>query len=193
MQKKKSIIKELEQLALEGGATAVKPINPEDVVIARWVLDKCQFGCRTFGKRFTCPPYAPTPAETAETLRSYDRALLIEFDNMSVERLKQDEAAKNMVHEVSYGMEIKAFLAGYEKAFSYGAGPCALCPDCPAEKLENPNLFSKKDCRHPKKVRPSMEAAGMDVYSTVRKVGSHLEVVRDRSESFKCFSLLLLE
>ena len=187
------VFTELKNFAIEGGATAVRPISPKDVVLAQWVREKCKYGCSAFGKRFTCPPYAPTPHETADTLKDYHEALLVEFANMSRDKLRRDETARRMVQDVLYGMEKKAFLSGYERAFSYKAGPCRLCPECPAEKLENPNLFSMKDCKNPKEARPAMEAAGMDVYSTVRKAGFELNVVRDRSEPFKCFGLVLLE
>ena len=187
-----TMVRDLETIALEGGATAVKLVSPQDVVVAQWVRNKCQFGCRHFGKRFTCPPYAPTPKDTAENLQGYHQALLVEFGGMHRDKLK-DEPGRSMVHNVLYAMERTAFLAGYEKAYCYKAGPCVLCPDCPAEKLENPNLFLKKECKRPKEARPAMEAAGIDVFSTVRQAGFELHVVRDKSETFKSFGLVLLE
>ena len=192
MPKLEPLVKELDTLALEGGATAVKLISPQDVVVAQWVRTKCQFGCRHFGKRFTCPPYSPTPEETAKTLQSYHQALLVEFANLDREQLRH-EPKKNMVANVLGSMERAAFLSGCERAFAYEAGPCVLCPECPAEKLENPNLFCKKECRRPKEARPAMEAAGIDVYSTVRRAGFEVHVVTDRAELFKCFGLVLLE
>jgi len=38
-------------------------------------------------------------------------------------------------------------------------------------------MSMKRLCRHMDKVRPSMEAAGMDVFATVEKVGWKLSVV----------------
>ena len=146
----------------------------------------------SFRKRFTCPPYAPTPEETAATLQSYQKALLVQFADMQREQLRV-EPGRSMIHNVIYGMERNAFLGGYERAFSYEAGPCALCKECPAEKLGAPNLFCKKECKRPKEARPAMEAAGIDVYSTVRRAGFELHVVRERAQPFSFFGPVLLE
>lgn len=189
---REAIVKDLEKIALEAGATGVKLVRPPDVIVAQWVRTKCQFGCHFFGKRFTCPPYAPTPKQTAESLRSYEKALLVEFANLYRDRLRADPRS-HPIHDALYRMERVAFLSGYEKAFSYEAGPCTLCPDCPAEKLDKPNLFQKKECRRPKEARPSMEAAGIDVYQTVRRSGFEIHVVQHKSQPFKVFGLVLLE
>jgi len=192
MQKLDSIVEDLEAIALEGGATAVKLINPQDVVVEQWVRNKCQVGCRHYAKRFTCPPYSPTPHETADVLKSYKHALLVEFADRYRDKLRE-EPEKTLFHRTLYKMEITAFLDGYVKALSYDAGPCVLCKDCPAEKMENPNIFLKRECLRPKEARPAMEAAGIDVYSTARQAGFEIEVVRDKADPFKCFGLLLLD
>ena len=192
MQTLESIVKDLETIAMEGGATAVKLISPKDVVVAQWVRNKCQVGCRYFAKRFTCPPYSPTPQETAEVLRSYNQALLIEFADRYRDRLRE-EPERSMFHKALYNMERTAFLSGYEKALSYEGGPCILCKECPAEKLENPNPFLKRECLRPGEARPAMEAAGIDVYSTVRRAGFELHVAQEKSGPFKAFALVLLE
>jgi len=187
-----AVVKDLEASALEGGATTVKLISPQDIVVAQWVRNKCQIGCRHFGKRFTCPPYSPTPEETSQILQGYNQALLVEFANLQRDRLRE-EPGKSMVHKTLYNMEITAFLKGYQKALVYEAGPCVLCKKCPAEELNNLTPSDKKLCNHPKEARPAMEAVGIDVYSTVRRAGFEIHVVRDRAEIFKCFGLLLLE
>ena len=56
-----SVIKDLEKIVVEGGATAVKLIRPQDMIVEQWVRNKCQVGCRHFGKRFYCPPLLPNP------------------------------------------------------------------------------------------------------------------------------------
>ncbi|MFQ5826230.1 MAG: DUF2284 domain-containing protein [Dehalococcoidia bacterium] len=178
--------------ALEGGASVAKLISAEDVFVAPWVRQKCQWGCRHFGKRFTCPPYAPSPEETAETLKMYQRALLVGFYDLRRDEM-QETPRRLDIHRLLYELERTAFLEGYHKALSYGAGPCRLCPECPAEKLENPSLFYTKECKVPKEARPSMEAAGMDVYATAHRAGFELHVVRERSDPYNSFGLVLLE
>lgn len=192
MQSTEQAGKKLIDQAIEGGATAAKIINADQIVIAQWVRHKCQFGCRLFAKRFTCPPYAPSPSETAETVKQYQQALLVEFRNRHFED-PQDTASQSMVHRSMYNLERQAFLNGFYKATAYGSGPCRLCPECPAEKLEKPSLFNKKDCLNQKMARPSMEAAGIDVYQTVRQAGFEIHVVREKSEPYTSFGLVLLE
>jgi predicted metal-binding protein len=183
-----SVFSELRAVAVAGGATQVKQIDPANVVVSQWVRSKCMHGCAMFGKRFTCPPYTPSVEETMAMLQSYHEALLIEFDGLSGQVLKSFTNAS----EVAFNLERAAFVAGFDKAFSFGAGFCTLCPECPAGKLAEPSIFSKKECLQPKKARPSMEAAGIDVYSTVRNCGSELKPVKDLKDSFKLFGLTLL-
>ena len=192
MQTLESLVKDLEKIALEGGATSIKRIKPQDVVVAQWVRSKCHTGCRHYGKRFHCPPYSPTPEETRQVLQDYSEALLIEFANLERDKLREAKGPP-MIHTTLYNMERAAFLKGYHKALVYEAGPCVLCKKCPAEELEHLTLSDKKLCKHPKEARPAMEAAGIDVYSTIRRAGFEIHVVTDRSEPFKVFGLLLLE
>jgi len=184
-----TVFLELRNIATHNGATAVQQINPRDIVVSQWVRNKCLYGCSFFGKRFTCPPYTPSIEETKSIIQSYQEALLVEFANLSKEALKN---FKNTT-ETLYNMERVAFTKGFERAFSYGAGFCTQCSECPAEKLLDPNIFCKKECIQSKRARPSMEAAGIDVFSTVRNCGFEIETVKDMSDRYKLFGLVLLK
>ena len=70
----------------------------------------------------------------------------------------------------------------YYKAISFGAGPCRLCKEC--DMLE---------CKFPKLARPSMEACGIDVYSTARNNGFPLQVLTSKEEEQNRYALLLIE
>ncbi|NSW77231.1 MAG: DUF2284 domain-containing protein [Candidatus Atribacteria bacterium] len=157
---------------LAGKVRAYRIVDPREVVTAEWVRLKCQYGCDGYGQSLTCPPYSPTPEVTRKMLDSYSRAVLIwkpeEYHNL---------------REICAHLERELFLAGYEKAFAMPSGPCELCGTCP---LQYP-------CRYPESARPSMEACGIDVYTTVRKFGFPLQVVRSRSERPNYYALLLLE
>ncbi|UCF44650.1 MAG: hypothetical protein JSV99_12255, partial [Planctomycetota bacterium] len=48
-------------------------------------------------------------------------------------------------------------------------------------------------CRHPERARPAMEACGIDVFSTVRKVGLPIEVVRTRRQCPNYYGLILVD
>lgn len=180
------IVKMLKKSAKEKGANFAKVIPTRDIFVEDHVRLKCQYGCDRFAKFFTCPPYAPTPDETRKILENYNQGLLVEFTGL------MDKGQQRGVHEIMFELEKEAFLNGLYKAFAYTAGPCRICESCPAEKVESPNEFSKKDCKNPEKARPSMEACGIDVYRTARKAGCKINVVKE-GERFKSFGLLLLE
>jgi predicted metal-binding protein len=71
---------ELEQMAKDSGATAFVKIPASQVVTAHWVRLRCQFGCKYYGTRLTCPPYSPTPEETRKVLDEFKTAFLIRYD-----------------------------------------------------------------------------------------------------------------
>jgi len=60
MQDCASEMEKLARLAGERGAHA-QQIDPGDVVVAEWMMFKCRYGCKGYGKYFGCPPYAPAP------------------------------------------------------------------------------------------------------------------------------------
>ena len=181
------IIKKIERTAVEKGANSTRLIDTENIFVEDWVRQKCEYGCNGYARHFTCPPYSPTPEETRKRLQNYSRALLVEFTEL------QDIGEQQKIHEIMYELEREAFLNGFYKAFSYTAGPCKLCGTCPAGKVENPNEYSKKECKNQKKARPAMEACGIDVFQTVRNAGYEIDVVKQEQECFKNFGLLLLE
>ena len=156
--------------AKESGAESAKIIRPDSVVTAAWVRLKCQYGCGGWGGCLTCPPHSPTPQQTRAVLDCYKTALLVHGgDHVD---LSKTVAA----------LEREIFLAGYYKALAFGCGPCRLCREC--------NL---DDCAHPREARPSMEAAGIDVYATARGNGYPLEVVKDHSCPTNYYGLVLIE
>jgi predicted metal-binding protein len=160
------------QTALRMKAKDAKVIPSETVVTAQWVREKCQFGCGGYGQRLTCPPHSPTPEKTRDMLSHYKYALLVHGDE------------NTPVNRIVVKLERKIFLDGHEKAFAFGCGPCFLCEDCP----QNPG-----SCRHPEEARPSMEASGIDVYSTVKAHGLPLEVLKNEQEKPNYYGLILIE
>jgi predicted metal-binding protein len=86
------------------------------------------------------------------------------------------------VKQVVPDLEREIFLAGYYKAFGFGSGPCSLCEDC-----------GLGFCVHPDRARPSMEAAGIDVFATARANGFPIDVVKDHHCSQDYYGLVLVE
>jgi predicted metal-binding protein/predicted O-methyltransferase YrrM len=154
------------------GFRNVRPIAVDAVHVPEWPSNRCRFGCDEYGKP-QCPPNSPSPAETRETLKGYSRALLLEGEPPTRDfQLNVLEAEK------------EAFTAGFYKAFAYWAGPCSLCKSVCAPDGA---------CVNTRMARPSMEAAGIDVFDTARCAGLSLRPLKDRDEYVKYFALLLLE
>jgi predicted metal-binding protein len=181
-------VRKIAESATQKGVKSTKHISVKVVAVENWVRQKCEFGCRGYANHFTCPPYAPVPDETRKRLAAYKTAMLIEFGGL---HQKEDQTP---IHTIMFELEREAFLMGHYKAFAYSAGPCRACGSCPAESVETPTEFSKKDCKNQSKARPSMEACGIDVFKTVHNAGYELHVVQKKDEDcFTSFGLLLLD
>ena len=140
---------ELIQDALNLGCTKAKVVLIQTITMANWVKLHCQFGCSKYSKVLTCPPCTPDSEEMAEILNEYEKALLI---NASLD---------TNVQEVVVNLENSFKKKGYRKAFALGAKPCDLCNPCTVSTF----------CQYPEKARPTLQACGIDVQSTIDKNG----------------------
>jgi predicted metal-binding protein len=186
---------EITEMALNTGAYIVSPINLEDVVVANWVRLKCQYGCPSYGKKLSCPPYSPTPEDTRKVLSEYSKAYLIGYKGSTLFNGANKEDIQKLFPKVLkdvrnslFEIEKHAFLSGYYKSFVYGfCGPCTYCETCVVED----QIFT---CKYAAESRPSMEASGIDVFKTVENAGLKLEVQKDANhEDLRMYTLLLLE
>ncbi len=198
---RRKIEAELEKMAKAGGASALVSIPAAKVVTAHWVRLRCQFGCKNYGTRLTCPPYSPTPEETRQVLDEYQTACLVRYDGFAYARRSgityppedlngaMDKLSLHVCDEI-VRLERHAFLSGYYKAFSYGAHRCRRCAVCAVAE-------GKTKCKFPTEARPSMESAGIDVFATAHAAGVGTKVIKDRQilkpEQLPTFTLLLLE
>jgi len=151
------------------GTKDAKIISAKSIVTAEWVRLKCQFGCDGYGRALTCPPYSPTPEQTGRMLTHYENGLLLHGDEHSG------------IRTIVSTLEREIFLDGYYKAFGMGAGPCDLCEKCP------------KSCKYPERARPSMEACGIDVFSTVRANGFPIEVLKTNFCERNYYGVVLID
>jgi predicted metal-binding protein len=152
------------------GAKSAKLINPADVMTGDWVRWKCQFGCSGYGTSLVCPPYTPTPEETRKMLEGYRVGILFECD-------------RGQAKKIAAELEREIFLSNYHKALGLGSGPCRLCSDCAFDE----------GCRYPEEARPAMEACGIDVFTTARKHGYIIDVVKDYGDTQHYFGLVVIE
>lgn len=156
----------------KAGVRTARIVPAAEVQTAAWVRLKCQFGCDGYGRCLVCPPYTPTPPQMRRVLDGYRRGVLIHFE--------PEAETKATVAD----LEREIFLRGAWKAFGLGAGPCYFCKSCPVEQGQ---------CRHAERARPAMEACGIDVYSTVRRAGFEIDVVRTREQCPDYFGLILVD
>lgn len=164
-------LKRFVELAVKLGAKDAKVISSRTIKCEGWVRLKCQFGCSGYRKRLTCPPFTPTPEQTAKAVSCYKRAILVHSNDSQI------------INRIIPRLEREIFLSGYYKALGLGAGPCYLCQRCDINQR----------CKHPYQARPSMEACGIDVYQTARSNGFRIEVVKSEDEIGNYFGLVLVD
>jgi predicted metal-binding protein len=160
-----------------------KWFDPKDIVISHWVRMKCRFGCEDFGHRVACPPNLPSIPECEKFFSEFDKAVLFHFER----ELEDPEDRHEWTREIDerlFAIEREIFLSGYHKAFVIYVDPCDYCGDC---------VPDKRDCKHPRKARPSLEGLGVDVFATVRKCGYEIEVLSDYYQRMNRYGMLLIE
>jgi len=155
---------------LESGAEDARIIPVKDVVVAEWPRWKCRFGCPRYGTNLMCPPNSPTAEETRRLLKEYEYAILAKYDSNKYD------------HAVLIELERRTFLSNLPKALVLGFGKCRLCNEC----------NTGGNCVHPEEARPSMEACGIDVFTTARNAGYEMTVKTSKDQSYSPFCLLLL-
>lgn len=112
--------------------------------------------CRNYGRMWACPPLSE---ETLNAFREFEKMTVIAVKIIPTDKnLPLDKAAEIMrpvrVRLEKMMLDAEKEYGGRALAF---AGECLLCGD---EKCTRP---LSKPCRHPQKVRPSLEACGFDV------------------------------
>lgn len=82
------------------------------------------------------------------------------------------------------------FLAGFHKAFLINFDSCRVCgPEgCCASSVGK----DRSQCAFKSKSRPSMDAMGIDVYTTARNLGYKINVLTDVHDVMNRFALLLV-
>jgi len=184
----KTLENELKALAKKNDAQ-IYEIDPREIVVSEWVRWRCKFGCKGFAKHLGCPPYVPGPSETRDLLKEYSKAYIVHFkgipgmEDIDPKNIPEDwhlflKGLIRWIGDTVYELEQHAFYQGYYKSLAFAAYPCIYCDECVAEQSEGVvDLSLKRACRHAERVRTSMEAVGVDVFATVRKLGLPIEVI----------------
>ncbi len=165
------------------GFTDLRWIDPQKIVLAQWVRMKCIYGCSYYGYLATCPPNVPTVAECERFIKEYSKCAVFHFEK----RMDRPEDRHEWTKEVNqrlYELELHLFKSGYVKAFLLPMDGCELCKECTSKREE---------CRHPEQARPTPDALGIDVYSTVRSIGYPIQVLSDYDQTMNRYAFLLIE
>lgn len=175
--------KQIEEKARVHGLTDFKWIDPKMVVTAHWVRAKCIFGCPRYGLKACCPPEVPSVAECRNLFREYRRGLFFHLAK-TYEDPQMRFAWSREVNKKVMGFEREVFLSGFHKAFVFTPAPCNICGECKSKKGE---------CRNPSVARPTLEAYCVDVFTTARKFGYPIQVLKGFEEETNRFGLLLVD
>ena len=207
-----SYLETLCQRAKELGASEAIAIPVADIVVDERARIKCLVPvCSFYGSNLMCPPNVMPISEFKEILKDYHGAILIKIASslsgppdelasqndlskaweivMSAGRKEEQLAAPaleyahalrdNMerLYEIISQIESICLKEGYSFAAGFSAGGCLLCDRCVG-------IESGLPCRHPFKARPSMEAMGIDVVATAKRVGLHINFDQNKARGW---------
>ena len=157
--------------AHELGAMEARIIGTDTIVFDPRSFLKCRFGCKRWGKFWTCRPHMELSQQTfMEAFAGYSQALLLKCTNYQVSQ------------EVTVALEKEAML-NYDCAFPFAMAICVKCEEC----------AWPEPCRYPHLARPTMDAYGIDIGKTVAPVGFKVEFDPEGKLLPACFSLVLLD
>lgn len=144
--------------------------NTEILVIDKIICDYkkfsvlCCIGCRNFDKKYSCPPKSPS----FEVLSKDYGYLLVNAFKVPYIELKKEYNSVRMANVVAKSLQRKIFDKTAQelrennlKFVILENGSCRLCKTCALQK--------KEPCKHPDKMRFSLEATGVDVNDLVLK------------------------
>ena len=174
---------ELEQIFRFHGFEDFRWIKASDIVVAQWVRMKCAYGCRSYGKKGTCPPNSPPLEECRAFFGEYEDAVLFHIPGTLADPDKRDQWSRE-INDRLLKVERDVFLKDYRKAFLLFMDECQICLSCPGIRQE---------CLHLDGARPCPEALGVDVFATVRKYGFPIKVLTHYQEEMNRYAFLMVD
>ncbi len=129
---------------------------------ADYFIEFCK-QCGNYGRRYGCPPFDDDPLTLIE---NYDRVRVLGVKITPVDKSLPLEAANDLMKPVT--MELNEELLEMEKTLGgYSFGFVGTCPYCEGAACAR---VIGEPCRHPDKVRPSLEAIGFDMGKTAKEL-----------------------
>lgn len=163
--------KELSKKALQGGASNVSCINTSSIVFDPRALLKCRFGCKRWGKYWTCPPNLSLSQEEFQAaLDCYQTAMLLQASDPLLSQ------------NISLEIEKEAMLV-WHCHYAFAMALCVQCDEC----------AYPEPCLYPHLARPAMDAFGIDIEKTVKAAGFELQFDSNGKLLPSWFSLVLIQ
>ena len=125
-----------------------------------YFIEFCQ-QCKNYNHRYGCPPFYD---KTLSIVEGYEKVRIMGVKIVPNNKQLPLSAANDLMEPVITEMneellELEKSLGGY--AFGF-VGTCPYCSGAPCARI------SGEPCRHPDKVRPSLEAFGFDMSKTAK-------------------------
>lgn len=178
--------KKSEDIFVKHGFDDFKWINPkQQIVVSHWVRMKCVFGCPNYGRMASCPPNTLSVQDCKKFFREYNQGVIFHFKKQ-FEDPEDRHAWSRELNLKLVEIEREVFLSGHVKAFLLFMGNCEICENEKCTKVRG-------ECKHPKLSRPTPEGMAIDVFTTVRKIGYPIEVLKDYTEIMNRYAFLLVE
>lgn len=136
-------------------------MNPTDVVFEENVKMNC-FYCSKYDTNWRCPPRIPN-IDYKKMFAEFNHGFIIVLENSisnpaEFENIRRDSSLK--LHKTLLMLEKWLWQHNQSNSISFGAGSCKICKDgCGKERCNNPGL-----------ARCSLEAVGVNVIKTCRKL-----------------------
>jgi len=182
-EKQLRLVQELEDIAREIGASVVKILNPSDVIFDVRARFMCN-SCRRYGQKCTCPPNIPDINYFKTLFSSYHWALFIGIKR-KVKPKEWEAVGKEStiaLHKMLLDLEKQAFNRGYVFAISFIGGSCKMC--------ETKTCFLP--CKNPSVGRIPIEAAGVNVVETAKRLDIDITFPAALNEVFWRVGILLV-
>lgn len=119
------------------------------------------FYCRNYNNKWTCPPRIDK-LDYRKIFSEYNNRLLIykrfDFTEENYEIVRRESTLE--LHNKLLELEKFLFESNYPFATSFIGGSCKLCKECNEDR-----------CNNPTKARIPIEATGIDLISSFKKIG----------------------
>ncbi|MEG1887468.1 MAG: DUF2284 domain-containing protein [Oscillospiraceae bacterium] len=146
-------------------------MNPADLVFEENVKMNC-FYCGKYGNNWMCPPNIPN-IDYPKMFSEYNEGLFVVLTNDMSDKKNYDAIRTEssiIVHKALLELEKWMWNHNCSNAISFGAGSCKLCKGgCGKERCNNPYM-----------ARSPLEATGVNVIKSARKVGIDIRFPADK-------------